>query len=67
VVFPLGDLYHWDKTRYNSWKAQEAAEDAQITAWLTNGMTDVAENLGVPVTFELGQNYPNPFQPYDSD
>lgn len=61
--FPLGDLYHWDKSRYNSWKAQEATEEDQITAWLTNGMTDVAENPGVPVTFELGQNYPNPFNP----
>ena len=62
--FPLGDLFRWEsKSKYNQWKAQEATEDAQITAWLTNGMTDVAERLGLPTRFELGQNYPNPFNP----
>ena len=62
--FPLGDLYHWDRSRYDLWKAQEAAENAQIEAWLTNGITGVAEERpGVPMIFELSQNYPNPFNP----
>ena len=61
--FPLGDLYRWDKTRYTSWKAQEAAENTQILYWLTNGITGVVERPGMPTEFTLSQNYPNPFNP----
>jgi hypothetical protein len=62
--FPLGDLYRWDRSKYNSWKLQESSENAQILAWLTDGITGVAEERpGVPMRFELSQNYPNPFNP----
>jgi hypothetical protein len=64
--FPLGDLYRWYPSRYTQWKAQAAAEDARIAAWLNTGkdpVTSVKEKLGsaVPESFTLGQNYPNPF------
>jgi hypothetical protein len=65
--FPLGDLYRWwgnQPTFYANWKAQAAAEDQQITAWLTNGITGVeAPGIGTPLEFALSQNYPNPFNP----
>ena len=61
--FPLGNLFHWDKSRYTAWKAQEAAENSQIQAWLANGMTGVVERAEVPLAFTLRQNYPNPFNP----
>ncbi|MBI5470996.1 MAG: T9SS type A sorting domain-containing protein [Ignavibacteriae bacterium] len=61
--YPVGDLFHWDKTRYNSWKAQEATEKTQILYWLTNGITGVVERPGIPTEFALSQNYPNPFNP----
>jgi hypothetical protein len=60
---PVGDLFHWDKARYATWKAQEATENAQITYWLTNGITGVEDEAGIPLRLELSQNYPNPFNP----
>ncbi len=65
--FPLGDLYRWWSNipaQYTNWKAQAAAENQQITNWLTNGITGVEEHAnGTPLRFELSQNYPNPFNP----
>jgi hypothetical protein len=62
--FPVGDLYHWSPGSYAGWKAQEAAENAQIQGWLMNGITGVEEQKpGVPASFDLSQNYPNPFNP----
>ncbi len=65
--YPLGDLYRWWNNipaTYSGWKAQEAAEDQQITDWLTNGITGVNDQpIAAPVAFELSQNYPNPFNP----
>ncbi len=62
--FPVGDLYHWSPGTYAGWKAQEAAENAQIQGWLMNGITGVEEQKpGVPASFDLSQNYPNPFNP----
>jgi len=60
---PLGDLFHWDKAKYATWKAQEVTEDNQILSWLTNGITGVGEEPGVPLKLKLSQNYPNPFNP----
>jgi ABC-type sugar transport system ATPase subunit len=59
--FPLGDL-NWFPTQYTSWKAQEAAELAQIQHVLDVG-TAVRTTEQLPQKFQLGQNYPNPFNP----
>jgi hypothetical protein len=56
-------LYRWDKSRYATWKAQEATENSQIKVLLDNGITGVVERPGIATRFELGQNYPNPFNP----
>ena len=67
--FPLGDLYHWFPDEYTQWKAQAAAENARIDAWLTTGIdlgpVSVSEPVGsnIPAGFALSQNYPNPFNP----
>jgi hypothetical protein len=65
--YPLGDLYHWDKTRYNSWKAQAETERRRIDQWLATGVDpgplSVEQQPGIPTAFTLGQNYPNPFNP----
>ncbi len=66
--FPLGDLYRWYPSRYTAWKAQEAAENTRINAWLNSGkdpVTSVKEkpSSAVPSNFTLSQNYPNPFNP----
>lgn len=64
---PLGDLFHWDKARYSTWKAQEVTENRRILQWLTTG-TDpgplsVEQQPGIPIEASLRQNYPNPFNP----
>ena len=68
--FPLGDLYHWWPTEYQSWKAQADQEyqiinNALETGDLTGIVVGVNENTGnkIPSKFTLGQNYPNPFNP----
>jgi hypothetical protein len=63
--FPLGDLYHWWPTQYNSWLAQAATERDNITNLLTTGIiTGVEEQTpAIPLNYELSQNYPNPFNP----
>jgi hypothetical protein len=60
--FPLGDL-SWFPTQYASWKAQEAAELAQIDHVLKTGLTAVENTQELPLNFQLQQNYPNPFNP----
>ncbi len=61
--FPLGDLYRWDKSQYTAWKAQETTENTQIKSLLDNGITGVEERPGIASSFELAQNFPNPFNP----
>jgi hypothetical protein len=63
--FPLGDLFHWWPDKYTNWKAQKAAEDANISNMLTNGLTGVKSLPGssIPKEYTLQQNYPNPFNP----
>ncbi len=64
--FPVGDL-GWFPTQYAAWKAQEAAELAQIQNVLDTGnLTDVATTQELPQNFQLQQNYPNPFNPSTS-
>ena len=60
--FPVGDL-NWFPTQYASWKAQKSTEYATIQNVLDNGVTDVKQIEGLPVTYKLDQNYPNPFNP----
>jgi hypothetical protein len=61
--FPLGDL-GWFPTQLAAWKAQEAAELAQIQSVLNTGVvTAVQSTEQVPQEFRLAQNYPNPFNP----
>ncbi len=66
--FPLGDLYHWWPTQYNSWLAQATTEMTNITNMLTTGIiTGVKEQTPtIPLNYELSQNYPNPFNPTTS-
>jgi hypothetical protein len=63
--FPLGDLYHWWPTQYNSWFAQATTERASIVDMQTTGIiTGVEErSTTIPLRYALSQNYPNPFNP----
>jgi hypothetical protein len=57
--YPLGDL-NWFPDKLVSWQAQRIAEQQQILDILT----DVNLNASaVPSRYELGPNYPNPFNP----
>ncbi len=62
--FPVGDL-GWFPTQLAAWKAQRAAEYANIQNIVDN---DGGPDVGVAATehpqgFQLQQNYPNPFNP----
>jgi hypothetical protein len=59
--FPIGDL-NWFPTQLATWNAQRTAEMAAIQGKV-DGTTGVAEEQGLPQTFQLQQNYPNPFNP----
>jgi hypothetical protein len=64
--YPLGDLYHWWPTQYESWKSIQATENWRINTWLATGTdpgTGVEKQPGIPVKFQMSQNYPNPFNP----
>lgn len=61
--FPLGDLYHWWPGQYPAWKAQSAAEHANITYMLTHTVGVEQQQPNVPGEYTLDQNYPNPFNP----
>ncbi len=56
-------MLYSDSLRTNSSLTHTAASEVQNTLWTKDVTLDVGGNADIPLRFELGNNYPNPFNP----